>query len=137
MSEQTIQSQATKLKSVQIKPECDILVVQEGRSASISYSVGRLIPGTPSIPEIPGKVGRGAIVDGAGKIIEAAIDGYPVTPAVPAKPDSMEVVDSGTVEMTGLEWDSWDSKTNDFDYRTSIVAKRLGWTLDGKFTPVA
>lgn len=135
MPEQTINIQATLIQPVQLKPECDILVVQQGRSSTIQYSVGKLIPGTPSVPEIPGKVGRGKIVDDKGNTVSPAIDGYPVTPAVPAVPDSFEIVDSGMVEMSDDEWNAFLTQ-DDSDYRTSVVAGRLGFTTTGKFTPV-
>lgn len=135
MSEQTINIQATLIQPVQLKPECDILVVQPGRSSTIQYSVGKLIPGTPSVLEIPGKVGRGKIVDDKGNTVINAIDGYPVTPAVPAVPDSLEIVDSGVIEMTDAEWTSFTTQ-DDNEYRTGVVAQRLGLTTAGKFTPV-
>lgn len=113
---------------VQLKPEADILLVVPARSSTINYALGKRIPGTPEIPEVPGIVGRGKILDKDGNVASPAIDGKPAIPAVPAVPDSAIPIDSGTIEMTDDEWNAWKDQ-EDTAYRANVVASRLGLTL--------
>lgn len=138
---QTINASATRIVPIQLKPPADILIVVPGRTSTINYAVGQLIPGIPGKPEIPGKVGRGQILESGQpgqpgyQPYVPAILGSPTIPAVPPVQDSIAIIDQGSIEMTDAEWDAWDTK-NDNEYRTAIVAARLGLTTTGVFVPV-
>lgn len=125
---QSISVQSVRIAPVEVKPKGDILLIAPARSATINYVVGQLVPGTQEIPMVPGIVGRGKIIDDKGAIISPAIDGKAAIPAVPAIPDFVIQVDSGTIDMTDDEWNDWKDQ-DDLAYRSSIVAKRLGWTI--------
>ncbi len=125
---QSISVQSVRIAPVEVKPQADILLIVPDRSAKINWVVGKLIPGTPEVPMVPGIVGKGKVLDDKGNVITPAIEGKPAIPAVPAVPDSIIQVDSGTIEMTDDEWNNWKDQ-DDLAYRSAIVAKRLGWTI--------
>ncbi len=114
---------------VQLKPVADMLLVVPARSSTIQYILGKLIPGTPAIPEVPGIVGRGKILDDKGNVVSPAIEGKPATPKVAAVPDDINQIDSGSIEMSDDEWNGWKDQ-DDAAYRATIVAARLGLTLN-------
>ena len=125
---QSITVQSVRIVPVEVKPKGDILLIVPDRSAKISYIVGKLVPGTPEVPAVPGVIGRGNVLDSDGNVVIPAAAGKPAIPAIPAVPDSIIQVDSGTVEMTDDEWAAWLDQ-DDLAYRSTIVAKRLGWTI--------
>lgn len=143
MSEQTrtINASATRIVPIQLKPPADILIVVPGRTSTINYAVGQFIPGIPGKPEIPGKVGRGQILESGTpgqpgyQPYAPAIQGSPTIPALPAVPDSIAVIDQGSIEMTDSEWAAWGNN-NDDEYRTAVVAARLGVKVTTAFVPV-
>lgn len=119
---QQIAAVVNSISPVQLVPVQDTLLVIPAKSATIQYHVAKIVPGSP---EVPGKVGVGRTLDASGKEVAPAVEGYP---AIPAVPDSFIVVDSGTVEMTELEWAAYLTQDDDL-YRSQIAAKRLGLTI--------
>lgn len=132
---QTISVAFARINPVQVKPVADVLIVVPDRSSKIQYTIGKFVEGKVAVPAVATVPGRGAILESGTK----GSPGYqpyvpPVTPIlgtpeVPAVQDSVLPVDSGTVEMTDDEWNSWPAGSNDTDYRFTIVAKRLNLTL--------
>ena len=127
---QTINASGVLIKPVQLKPQADILLVVPAHSSSISYVVGKLIPGTPA------KLGKGATLESG---TPGAPDYQPYVPAVNGvafAPDSIMPLDQGTIEMTDAEWAAWNDQP-DNEYRTSVVAARLGLTTLSDYVATA
>lgn len=128
-NQQTIPISFATVQPVQRSPLVDTIVVTSERSATINYTLGCRIAGTPAVPAIPGVVGRGRIVDSQGRETSPAIDGSPAIPEVPAVLDTLQVVEQGSIVMTDDEWNAWKDQ-DDNQYRISIVATRLNLTIN-------